>query len=375
VEHKLNKILEPKPNHTSPIERKLMIVNKCYGKFKYSQKAIDEFNLVNCRINPHAKIKTDYDGLRNNPLMIKIVKNLGPEKASGEGSKLCIEYIPKEYYDYVVIDDYDGMELIEYNLEKYKLDKIKKLAESKMEDDEKMFYIKKKLANKEDPWSLQLSLQDSSSLPPRLKHGNHEASPVLDYLLGNHDYFASEQESNIWMDIHPMEPEPNDFMLNIDCVSVPGSVVPGYIVPELVVEHVVEIVEPNSETISEPPVVEPVIEPVIEPVVEIVEPNSETISEPPVTEPVVEPVVEIVEHIPETISEPPVVEPVVEIVEHIPETISEPPVVEPVVEIVEPNSETISEPPVVEPVTEPVVEIVEPNSETISEPPVVEPNT
>ena len=74
VEHKLNKILEPKPKHTSPIERKLMIVNKCYGKFKYSQQAIDEFNQINRRLNPHAKIKTDDDGLRNNPLMIKIVK-------------------------------------------------------------------------------------------------------------------------------------------------------------------------------------------------------------------------------------------------------------------------------------------------------------
>ena len=60
-----------------------------------------------------------------------------------------------------------------------------------MEDDEKMFYIKKKLANKEDPWSLQLSLQESLSPPPRLKHEKHEASPVLlDYLLGNHDYFV-----------------------------------------------------------------------------------------------------------------------------------------------------------------------------------------
>ena len=301
VEHKLSKIMETKSN-PAPIERKLMIVNKCYGKFKYSQKAIDEFNQINRRINPHAKIKTDYDGLRNNSLMIKIVKNLGPEKASGEGSKLCIEYIPKEYYDYVVIDDYDGMELVEYNLEKYKLDKIKKLAESKMDDDEKMFYIKKKLANKEDPWSLQLSLQesDSPSPPPRLKHENLEASPVLDYLLGNHDYFTSEQESNIWMDIHPMEPETCDFRLNIDCVSVPGSVI-----PEL------HVVEPNPETIPET-IVESVVEPIPEPVVEIVE--------------------SVVEPIPETIPET--------IPEIIPETIPEPIVelVEPVVENVEPNT-------------------------------------
>ena len=76
-------------------------------------------------------------------LLIEIVKELG-EKANNHYSKLVIEYINKELKDYVIIDEYDGNEVIDYNINAYLLDKIKNtvIYEQNLTNDEIVSNIK-----------------------------------------------------------------------------------------------------------------------------------------------------------------------------------------------------------------------------------------
>jgi hypothetical protein len=124
---------------------KYILLDKLFGVFSYSQKAVDEYNkrktLIDETFVPiRCQCPDDKDISRYDELMIDIVREFG-EDASGKWSKLEIVPIPTEYYDCIEISHND-VEDIYINYEKYKLYKIHQTLYSFIPDYEKVFRIK-----------------------------------------------------------------------------------------------------------------------------------------------------------------------------------------------------------------------------------------
>ena len=77
-----------------------IVVNKCYGGFRLSEKARDLLGLDSV-----------YDNVdRTDPQLIKVVEELGDE-ASGRSARLRVVHIPDDSTDWE-IDEYDGAERV-----------------------------------------------------------------------------------------------------------------------------------------------------------------------------------------------------------------------------------------------------------------------
>lgn len=83
------------------IIRLKVVINRCYGGFGLSKKAI--------ALMKEYGIEYDYNTTeRHDPVLVRVVEELGDE-ANGEFSKLKVEEITFGYH----IHDYDGKETIE----------------------------------------------------------------------------------------------------------------------------------------------------------------------------------------------------------------------------------------------------------------------
>ena len=95
-----------------------LVINKCYGGFGFSRKAVDRLIELGCKeaaqaLQDHFASGFDhyhvYDVERTDPLFVQVVEELG-DKASGQLADLRVIEIPDgiDYY----IDDYDGIESV-----------------------------------------------------------------------------------------------------------------------------------------------------------------------------------------------------------------------------------------------------------------------
>ena len=140
------------------MERIPYIINASYGGIGYSEKAITEYNTRKLKINPDFKpIEINKYGTymmsRTNKIMADVINDLGEEEASGKYAGLVVNYIIKEYEDYVISTEYDGLERLEgYDLNRYKIDHMKKIMISVKTESEKISEFKK---------LLELELSDS----------------------------------------------------------------------------------------------------------------------------------------------------------------------------------------------------------------------
>lgn len=108
-----------------------VIINKSYGGFCVSQKAIKEYNSQMKKINPqHTDVSQyAYEISRYDPILVSIVEKMG-KKANGDYSELEIVDIPKEYIHFMTIHEYDGVETIKVDFEKYRIAKIREIINS-----------------------------------------------------------------------------------------------------------------------------------------------------------------------------------------------------------------------------------------------------
>jgi len=96
------------------------------------------------KLNSNFKDINSFEGdfiSRYDPVMIDIVKELG-EEANDSCASIVIKYVDKKFIDFISIDEYDGMELITYDLSGYKLFNISKIVNSLDTNDEKIAKIK-----------------------------------------------------------------------------------------------------------------------------------------------------------------------------------------------------------------------------------------
>ena len=102
-----------------------VIYNTEYGGFEFSDKIIQEY----CKIkNINDKISND-DSLREDLVMIELIKKHGSKFASTKYSHLVIKKIPIIFRNYYEINEYDGAENITINYNSYKLDQIRNILD------------------------------------------------------------------------------------------------------------------------------------------------------------------------------------------------------------------------------------------------------
>lgn len=136
-------------------ERSPIILNKRYGGYCYSKKAVDEYNkrkqILDNNFKPiHYDLYIDYNEIgRKDPIMIDIIKEIGIEASHDKCSKLEIIYVIKDFENYVEICDQDGYEDFEYNLENYKINEITNIVNLiELDSNEKIKKIKNILNKK-----------------------------------------------------------------------------------------------------------------------------------------------------------------------------------------------------------------------------------
>ena len=131
---------------TSPVGGSDMIeimINKQYGGYSFSEAAIDEYNKRNLEIDPSfvlEKYNGDQIDVRSK-IMIDICKEFG-EKANSQYSNIKIYQIKKKYENFYKISEYDGMENIIIDFDKYKLHSIDEILLSSIGIDKKLEKIK-----------------------------------------------------------------------------------------------------------------------------------------------------------------------------------------------------------------------------------------
>ena len=116
-------------------------VNRCYGGFSLSEKAVEMLctRIGDPKIQSYS-FDSSYD--RHHPILIEVIQELG-EEANGHFSEIEIEYIEEIYKDFYSISEYDGMEGIMINFNKFRNSQIKKILYSDEDDSTKVIKMKK----------------------------------------------------------------------------------------------------------------------------------------------------------------------------------------------------------------------------------------
>jgi hypothetical protein len=121
-------------------------VNRCYGGFSLSEKAVE---MLRTRLGD-PKIKSYsfdscYDGddgyCRHHPVLIEVINELG-EEADGSFAEIEIVYIEEKYKGFYSISEYDGMEGIKINYNKFANHEIKQILYSEDDDSTKIQKMK-----------------------------------------------------------------------------------------------------------------------------------------------------------------------------------------------------------------------------------------
>jgi hypothetical protein len=97
-----------------------LLLNACYGGFGISEPASDEY------LRRGGEYLDDRENLRYDPILHEIFNEFGSKWCSGHCARLQISYIDKIYKDYIVINEYDGIESYEINDDAFEKDELKR---------------------------------------------------------------------------------------------------------------------------------------------------------------------------------------------------------------------------------------------------------
>lgn len=112
-----------------------VLYNNCYGGFSVSKKAKKIYNERMSQQNPEYKHRSTnevYDDFydtsrRHDPLLVSIYNELGEEFNGAKYTKIKIKTIPKKYENAYIIHEYDGLESVSVDNNKYKLNAIENI--------------------------------------------------------------------------------------------------------------------------------------------------------------------------------------------------------------------------------------------------------
>lgn len=102
-----------------------VLYNDRYGGFSFSKQAIQEYNK---RLPAGSTLldesSYEHDLSRDDPLMVQVIKELGPE-ANGKYAKIAMEEVPIKFKKHFLIGEYDGLENVQIDFQGYQMDKIR----------------------------------------------------------------------------------------------------------------------------------------------------------------------------------------------------------------------------------------------------------
>ena len=128
-----------------------VLYNDCYGGFSMSKKAIDLYNMKMLELNPdHKNILYNqplYSINRNDKILIDVYNQLGNDFNGERYTKIKAKYINKKYENCYNITEYDGLEGVEIDVNKYKIETIKNIIKNNISSDEKINQINLLFAN------------------------------------------------------------------------------------------------------------------------------------------------------------------------------------------------------------------------------------
>jgi hypothetical protein len=103
-----------------------VMYNTCYGGFSLSDAAVDEFR----RRCPEALEVNARNVERHDPVMVQIVREMGA-KANGMCAKIELKRIPAEYQNHYKIGEYDGLEGVQLQYNKYRVDAVREILKDR----------------------------------------------------------------------------------------------------------------------------------------------------------------------------------------------------------------------------------------------------
>jgi hypothetical protein len=131
-----------------PISEKTLgvAVNRCFGGFSLSEKAVEllRTRLADPKIQSYS-FQSYYDDddeyPRHHPVLIEVINELG-EEVNGSFAQIEIDYIEQKYKGFYSISEYDGMEGVKINYNKFSNHEIKKILYSDQDDSIKIQKMK-----------------------------------------------------------------------------------------------------------------------------------------------------------------------------------------------------------------------------------------
>jgi hypothetical protein len=117
-----------------------VLYNNCYGGYIISKKVLTLYNSKMKEMNTDFMPVTDSTNLyyqRHNPVLVEIYNEIGNE-FNEKYTDVKIKKIPKIYENHYTITDYDGLEEVVIEYDKYKVDKVKEILRETKTDKEKI---------------------------------------------------------------------------------------------------------------------------------------------------------------------------------------------------------------------------------------------
>lgn len=113
-----------------------VLYNTSYGGFRVSEKVMELYNNrkkeIDSSYKPILYIEQFYNPnmMRHDPILVNIFYEIGNKEFNDMYSNIKIAKIPKKYENHYTITEYDGLENIEIDINKYKVDMIKQIIKN-----------------------------------------------------------------------------------------------------------------------------------------------------------------------------------------------------------------------------------------------------
>jgi hypothetical protein len=116
-----------------------VLINDCHGGWGMSRRAIQMFNE---RTGQNLKSFEFLELARHDPILVQIYRELG-SRFSGDYAEIKLETIDKKYENHYSIVEYDGMEHVKIDFDRYKLDTIQSILQNGTSSDDQITELKK----------------------------------------------------------------------------------------------------------------------------------------------------------------------------------------------------------------------------------------
>lgn len=122
-----------------------VIYHNAYGGFGFEDEHVQEYNRRTGANWTARQLRLRAEDLRFDPVMAAVVEEMAVE------SNLRVEWHSEKYRDYVIIDEYDGLEEVRINVNLYLLDEIAKvLVAPDIDDTERCWRINELIEQREN---------------------------------------------------------------------------------------------------------------------------------------------------------------------------------------------------------------------------------